>query len=162
MNRPRSFLIFFAVLWFAPMSLGFLAAPAEYFEQNCSSCHSIGAGPSVGHDLKTVPQRASRHLLVEFIRKPEAKVAAKDPYATKIVAEAQGMVMPDFPDVTEEFGRSLLEYIDQQSGAPSVSSRPAVAGDAARGRDFFLGKRRLANGAAACIACHQASGLATA
>lgn len=159
MNRPGCLLTLFAVLLFASTNLASLPGPKDYFEQNCSSCHAIGGGPSVGPDLKNVTQRASRHWLVEFIRKPKTKIAAKDPYATKIVAEAQGVVMPDFPEVTEEFGESLLEYIDQQSAAPSVPPAPAAAGDSAHGRDLFLGKRRLTNGAAACIACHQASGL---
>jgi mono/diheme cytochrome c family protein len=68
------------------------------------------------------------------------------------------MVMPGFPEVTQPSGEALLEYIDQQSSKPRAPA-PALAGDPGRGRDLFLGKRRLANGAAACIACHQASGL---
>jgi mono/diheme cytochrome c family protein len=148
-----------AVLFVASTALAWQATPATYFEQNCSSCHTIGGGPSVGPDLKNVTQRAPRHWLVEFIRDPDAKIAAKDPYATKIVAEAQGTMMTGSPDVTEEFGEALLEYIDGQSGAPVASAAPAVAGDAARGRELFLGKQRLSKGAAACIACHQASGL---
>ncbi len=159
MIRP-SLVLVLILLSFAFTSQASLPTPAAYFEQNCSSCHSVGGGASVGPDLKNVTQRASsRHWLVEFIRNPEAKIALKEPYATKLVSEAQGMVMPGFPDLTEEFGEALLEYIDQQSAKASVSSAPAVAGDEARGREIFLGKRRLANGAAACIACHQASGL---
>jgi mono/diheme cytochrome c family protein len=159
MNGPKRYLVLLAVLFVASTTLAWQATPATYFEQNCSSCHTIGGGASVGPDLKNATQRAPRHWLVEFIRDPDAKIAAKDPYATKIVAEAQGALMTGSPDVTEEFGEALLEYIDQQSGAPAASAAPAVAGDAARGRELFLGKRRLSNGAAACIACHQASGL---
>ncbi len=159
MNCSRYFLSLLGVLFFTSTSLASVGSPAEYFEQNCSSCHAVGDGASVGPDLKNVTHRASHQWLIEFIRKPQAKIAAKDPYATKIVAEAQGMVMPDFPDVTENFGESLLEYLDQQSSAASVSRAPVIAGDGARGRDLFLGKRRLTNGVAACIACHEASGL---
>jgi mono/diheme cytochrome c family protein len=158
-NDRRCLFALFAVLFLTSTSLASLPSLAAYFEQNCSSCHTVGGGPSVGPDLKGVTQRAPRHWLVEFIRNPDAKIAAKDPYATRIVAEAQEMVMPGFPDVTEESGEGLLEYIDQQSGASSASATMTVAGDAARGRELFLGKRRLSNGAAACIACHQASGL---
>ena len=148
-----------AVLFLTSTSLASLPTPAAYFEQNCSSCHTVGGGPSVGPDLKGVTQRAARHWLVEFIRKPDAKIAAQDPYATKTVTESQGMVMPGFPDVSEEFGEGLLEYIDQQSGASNAPATVGVTGDPARGRELFLGKRRLGNGAAACVACHQASGL---
>ncbi len=159
MSGPGHFAVLFAVLFVAPATLAWQTAPEAYFEQNCSVCHTIGGGPSVGPDLKNVAQAAPRHWLVEFIRNPDAKVAAKDPHATKIVAEADGAVMPGFPDITEEFGEGLLEYIDRQSGAPAASAPPPVEGDAARGRELFLGTRRSGNGAAACIACHQASGL---
>jgi len=161
MDSPKRFLMFLAALIVASTTLAGQATPSAYFEQNCSSCHTIGGGPSVGPDLKNVTQRVSRHWLVEFIRDPDAKIAAKDPYATKIVAEAQGTVMTGSPDVTEEFGEKLLEYIDQQSvsGAPGASAAPPAAGDPARGRELFLGQSKLSNGAAACVACHQASGL---
>jgi len=151
--------VLLAVLFVASTALAGQATPPAYFEQNCSVCHTIGGGPSVGPDLKNVAQATPRHWLVEFIRNPDAKVAAKDPHAIKIVAEAEGAVMPGFPDITEAFGEGLLEYIDQQSGAPGASAAPPVAGDAARGRELFLGARRSSNGAAACIACHHASGL---
>ncbi len=159
MNDPKPFLVLIAVLFVASTTLAGQASPSTYFEQNCSSCHTIGGGPSVGPDLKNATQRAPRHWLVEFIRDPDAKIAAKDPYATKIVAEAEGAVMQGFPEINEDFGEALLEYIDQQSGAPGAAAAPPVAGDAARGRELFLGQRRLSKGAAACIACHQASGL---
>jgi mono/diheme cytochrome c family protein len=151
--------VFFAVVFVASTTLAWQTTPASYFEQNCSACHTIGGGPSVGPDLKNVTQRAPRHWLVEFIRDPDAKIAAKDPYATRIVAEAEGAVMTGSPDITGEFGETLLEYIDQQSGAPAAAAAPSVGGDASRGRELFLGTRRSSNGAAACIACHQASGL---
>jgi len=156
---PKRLLVLITVLFVASATQALPSSPSAYFEQNCSSCHTVGGGPSVGPDLKNVTHRASRHWLVEFIRDPDAKIAAKDPYATKIVAEAQGAMMTGSPDVTEEFGEALLEYIDQQSGAPAASATPSVGGDAARGRQLFLGERRLSNGGAACVACHQASGL---
>jgi mono/diheme cytochrome c family protein len=158
-NGPKRYFVLIAVLFAASTTLVSQGSPSSYFEQNCSSCHTIGGGASVGPDLKNVTQRAPRHWLVEFIRDPDAKIAAKDPYATKIVADAQGMAMTPFPEITEEFGEALLEYIDQQSGAAGATAAPAIAGDAGRGRELFLGRRRLSNGAAACIACHQASGL---
>lgn len=158
MNGPKFCVLLIAVLLAASISVLAQGSASTYFEQNCTACHTIGGGASVGPDLKNVTQRAPRHWLVEFIRDPDAKINAKDPYATKIVAEAQGAAMTPFPDVSEEFGEALLEYIDQQSGAASTAA-PAIAGDAGRGRELFLGRRRLSNGAAACIACHQASGL---
>lgn len=158
--KHKNFLsMLFAVLVLPAMAFAWQTKPSAYFEQNCSACHTIGAGPSVGPDLKNVTQRASRHWLVEFIHDPEAKIAAKDPYAIKIVTDSQGMVMTPSPDVTEEFGEALLEYIDRQSGVPAATVAPLLAGDAAHGRELFLGKRSFSNGGAACIACHQISSL---
>jgi ubiquinol-cytochrome c reductase cytochrome c subunit len=157
-NGPKFCLLLVAVVLAASIVLLAQGSASTYFEQNCTACHTIGGGASVGPDLKNVTQRAPRHWLVEFIRDPDAKINARDPYATKIVAEAQGAAMTPFPEVTEESGEALLEYIDQQSGAASTAA-PTIAGDSGRGRELFLGKRRLSNGAAACIACHQASGL---
>ena len=162
MNRSSCFPVLFALLLVASAAMAWQAGPAAYFEQNCSACHTIGGGAAVGPDLKNVTQRAPRHWLVEFIRNPDAKIAARDPYATKLVAEAEGAVMTGSPEITEEFGEALLDYIDQQSRAPAAAAAPPVAGDAARGRELFLGQRRLSNGAPACIACHQASTLALA
>ena len=159
MNDERFLSALFALLLLPAMGFAWQAKPSAYFDQNCSACHTIGGGPSVGPDLKNVTQRASRHWLVEFIRDPEAKIVAKDPYAIKIVADSQGMVMTPSPDVTEEFGEALLEYIDQQSGAPATTAAALVAGDAVHGRELFLGERRFSHSGAACIACHQMSSL---
>ncbi len=159
MNDPKRLLVLILFLFLVSANLPAQTSAQAYFDQNCASCHTIGGGAAVGPDLKGVTQRAPRHWLVEFIRNPEAKIEAKDPYAIKLVAESQGMVMTGSPDVTEEFGEALLEYIDQQSGAAGAPAGAQAAVDAVRGRELFLGQRKLSNGAAACVACHQASGL---
>ncbi len=159
MNDPKRLLLL-ATLFFVSTCLLGQPSPQKYFDENCASCHTIGGGASVGPDLKNVEQRASRHWLVEFIRDPDAKIAAKDPYATKILAESQGLPMTAFPDIKEEFGEALLEYIDQQShGQVAAPAAPVLGGSAVRGRELFLGQQRLTNRAAACVACHQASTL---
>ena len=159
MNDPKRLFIVATLLLASTCLVGQLS-PQKYFDDNCASCHTIGGGASVGPDLKNVEQRASRHWLVEFIRDPDKKIAAKDPYATKILAESQGLAMTAFPDITEEFGETLLEYIDQQShGQLAAPAAPALGGSAVRGRELFLGQRQLSNRAAACVACHQASSL---
>ena len=160
--RPWYFLLSIAVIFFAYATSKAQSTPQAYFEQNCASCHTIGEGPSVGPDLKNVTNRAYRYWLVEFMRDPEKKIAAKDPYAMQLLKQADGTVMPGAPEISKEFGEQLLEYIDQKSGAPAATAAPAPAGDASRGRELFLGKRRLSNGGAACIACHQASGVPSA
>ncbi len=150
-----------ATLLFATVLVVAQNKAASYFEQNCTACHSIGGGVLAGPDLKDVTKRADRHWLVEFIRNPDAKIAAKDPHALKLVQEAQGMVMPGFADINEEFGEELLQYIDQQSGGSTAAAAPVtVAGDASRGRTLFVGARHLANGGTGCMACHRVATVA--
>jgi mono/diheme cytochrome c family protein len=133
----------------------------DYFEQNCTSCHSIGGGVLAGPDLKDVSKRADRHWLVEFIRNPDANIAAKDKYALRLVQDAQGMTMPGFVDLNEEFGEELLQYIDRQSSGGATAATAPVMGDANRGRTIFVGAKPLANGGTACMACHRAAAVAS-
>lgn len=134
-----------------------------YFDENCASCHSIGGGVLVGPDLKDVTKRADRHWLVEFIRNPDAKIAAKDKYALQLLQDAQGMAMPEFANLNEELGEELLQYIDRQSaagGAPTAAAAPLL-GDPGRGRAIFIGAKHLTNGGTACMACHRAATVAS-
>lgn len=158
----------------AALAVVFLLAPitlpaqiAAYYEENCSTCHTIGGGVLAGPDLKDVTKRAERKWLIEFMRDPEAKVKAKDAYALHMLKQADGMMMPAFPDITAEKGEELLQYIDEQSKAdhasalPAAAEEPFTAEEAEAGRAYFDGSRHLAAGGVACIACHHAAGLAS-
>lgn len=130
-----------------------------YFEQNCSSCHSIGAGFLAGPDLKDVTQRAERRWLLEFMRDPERKIKSKDPYALKLQSESQGMAMPAFPDLNDATGEQILRYIESRSAGSHPQPETALSGDPQLGRALFTGAKQLSSGGAACMACHQAAGL---
>jgi mono/diheme cytochrome c family protein len=134
---------------------------AKYFEENCASCHSIGAGTLAGPDLKGVTERRQRTWLIKFIQNPDALVVARDPIAKQLEKQWQGMEMPAFHISDAEAG-ALLDYIAQQSGAaPQPLEMPVVIDPhaAETGRQIFLGERKLASGGAACIACHTARGV---
>lgn len=131
-----------------------------YYEQNCSSCHSIGGGFLAGPDLKDVTQRAERRWLLEFIRDPEKKIAAKDAYALKLREQSHGMAMPAFPDLSDKLGDEVLRYIEFRStGSHPQPEITSAAGDPEIGRALFIGTRQLSGGGAACMACHQAAAL---
>src|ERR1041385_2829921 len=77
---------------------------ADFFRQNCISCHTVGGGRLTGPDLKNVTQRKEREWLVEFLQNPQAMLEKGDPYALKLQQEARGVVMPVVGGVTKESG----------------------------------------------------------
>lgn len=136
-------------------------APAEFFEENCSICHTIGGGDLVGPDLKDVTQKKERDWLIRFMLDPEGVINSGDPYAADLVEKADGIVMPPNDGLTEEIAGELLDYIEGQSGA--AAELPAEGGEAAQekreidpilGDKYFTGRVTLKNGAPPCLACH--------
>jgi mono/diheme cytochrome c family protein len=139
---------------------------ARFFGQNCAGCHTIGGGALTGPDLKHVTARRDRSWLVRYLHNPKAVIESGDPYALHLLAEARGVVMPKPFGMTQERAEGILEFIDAESkrepsqfAGPPTPDMPFGPGDAGRGRDLFVGRRRLANGGPACITCHTAHGL---
>ncbi len=136
------------------------------FIQKCFGCHSIGGGGIVGPDLKDVTERRERDWLLRFIVSPDKLIAQGDPIAKQLV-EQYGIVMPNM-GLSEQEAEQVLAYIEAQSGEPQSSpspeqdtgkSTPSPTGDTSVGRDIFTGKIPLQNGGAACISCHNVSGI---
>lgn len=139
---------------------------AEYFQQNCMSCHTIGGGRLTGPDLKDVGARRERAWLIDFIMDPKAAIDRGDPAALEMVAEARGVIMPTLPTMTRSRAEALLDLIAAESELEQsqfkgiqISERPFTAEDVARGRRLFLGEERLAGGAAPCMSCHAVQGI---
>ncbi len=135
-------------------------SPKDYFRENCSMCHSVGGGDLGGPDLKGVTTRKDRAWLVKFLQDPKAVIDSGDPYAARLLHDAQGLVMPEPSDMTPALANALLDYIEGER-TPATSGTPAAArdepftpADAALGRELFLGERPFANGAPACVSCH--------
>jgi mono/diheme cytochrome c family protein len=65
------------------------------------------------------------------------------------------LTAPDNPPVTELPGKPAESRPEKsQVAAVPISDRPLTPDDVARGEELFLGRRPLANGGQACIACH--------
>jgi mono/diheme cytochrome c family protein len=140
---------------------------AEFFRQNCMSCHTVGGGRLTGPDLKNVTQRKEREWLIEFLQNPQSMLDKGDPYALKLQQESRGVVMPAINGVTKERAEALLALLDAESqlaksqfAGSQSSDRPFTAHDVAQGRAIFNGERRLAASGPACIACHTVKGTA--
>jgi len=134
---------------------------ADYFRQNCASCHTIGGGRLTGPDLKDVTQQKDRAWIERFIQNPKAVIDAGDPFALQLQQDARGVVMPAIPGVTPAMAKLLLDLIEAESKLPKsrfsgarVSDRPFTAADITRGTEIFRGERRLSQGGPACISCH--------
>jgi mono/diheme cytochrome c family protein len=138
---------------------------ADFFRQNCVSCHTVGGGRLTGPDLKNVTQRKERGWLVEFLQSPQAMVDKGDPYALKLQQEARGVVMPAIGGMSKDRAQALLTMLDAESKLPKsqfagmqISDRPFTPFDVAQGKVMFTGDRGLVNAGPACISCHTVKG----
>src|SRR5262245_36578804 len=62
---------------------------ADYFRQNCASCHTIGGTPLSGPDLKGVLERVRKAgkdeaWLTDFIANAKGMIDSGDPYAQQL------------------------------------------------------------------------------
>lgn len=140
--------------------------PADYFKQNCASCHTIGGGRLTGPDLKNVSERQSKDWLVNWTLDPEGILKSGDPYAVKLQKEARGAVMTRSPGMTRVLSVALLDLIDAESkleksqfAGTQISDRPLLAEDIEEGRMLFMGATRLKNNGPSCIGCHTVNSL---
>jgi mono/diheme cytochrome c family protein len=139
---------------------------ADYFRQNCMSCHTIGGGRLTGPDLKNISQRKDRDWLVKFIINPRAVIDAGDPYALELMQQARNAVMPTLPGLTQARANALLDLIDAESKLEKsqfvgvqISERPFTPADLEKGKSIFLGTTTLLNRGPSCISCHTVHGV---
>ncbi|MBI2815800.1 MAG: cytochrome c [Acidobacteria bacterium] len=150
-----------------PLLLGFLCSVAvaqqtdTFFQQNCTSCHTIGGGRLTGPDLKDATKRKERAWLEKFIQAPKAVIDSGDPYALQLQQESRGIVMPAVPGVTPQMAKALVDLIEAESALPksrfagaAISDRPFTPANVALGMEILRGERKLSQGGAACISCH--------
>jgi mono/diheme cytochrome c family protein len=158
-TRPNYLLILAGLLAIAPPLCAKDAA--DFFRQNCVSCHTVGGGRLTGPDLKNVTQRKDRAWLVEYLQNPQAMMDKGDPYALKLKEEARGVIMPTITGMTPARAIALLDMLDAESrlkksqfAGMQMSDAPFTPEDIAQGLRIFFGDRRLANGGPPCISCH--------
>lgn len=163
----------FARRWLLALLLPFLLSgplgaqeAADFFRDNCVSCHTIGGGRLTGPDLKNVTEQKDRDWLINFIQNPRVVIDSGDPYAMKLFQEARGTVMPTIPGMSPERAAALLDMIEAESKLEEsqfkglqITDRPFTPQEVEQGKKIFLGERRLANGGPACFSCHTMKGL---
>lgn len=160
MRLPTFFLV--PVLLFGASAFAQEQSAEQFFQEKCSSCHSLGTNQILGPGLEGVLDRKDREWLVEFIVDPESKLNS-DAYAKKLLAASPGGAIRMTPAVgiTPLIANSLLDYIAAQSGSAAAAAagpvdepEPFTAEDIAAGEDFFTGASGFRNGAPACNSCH--------
>ena len=139
---------------------------ADFFRQNCTSCHTIGGGRLTGPDLKGVLTRKDREWLTRFVQNPQAMMDQGDPYALQLRQAARDVVMPTINGMNRARAESLLALIEAESkleksqfAGMQISDRPFTAADIDQGRQIFIGIQHLANAGPPCISCHTARDL---
>ncbi|MBI2820410.1 MAG: c-type cytochrome [Acidobacteria bacterium] len=161
--------------------------PVTFFQENCTSCHTIGGGDLLGPDLMDIHKRVDREWFVRFVTDPEALINEGDARALAKVQEFGGVVMPavdmsraqaeaillwlswessriaiergDPPDEPLGAESGATEFLPNPSqfGETAINPRELTPQDAALGRSLFEGEQPLSNGGPACIACHNLS-----
>ncbi len=134
------------------------------FTSKCAACHTIGKGKTVGPDLKGITTSEDPAWLKNWIASPSAMIKSGDAKATRLVKQYP-LQMPDLGLAPADID-AVLGYIAQQSGSAKTNARgplapaPALpAGDAAVGRELFVGGVRFKNGGPPCMSCHSISGI---
>lgn len=134
---------------------------ADFFRQNCVSCHTIGGGRLTGPDLKNVTQRKDRAWLALFLMNPKGVIDSGDAYAHQLFQQARGVVMPTIQGMNRSRAEALLDLIEAESkleksqfAGLQITDRPFTAQEIEQGRRVFLGTKKVASGAPACISCH--------
>lgn len=160
MIESRFSLVVVLLLGFYPLIASAQEA-ADFFQENCALCHTIGGGKLVGPDLKGVTKRKDRAWLERFLQNPKDVIDSGDPYALQLKQDARGIVMPTISGMTPVIATSLLEMIDEKSeqaesgpAETGISDRPFTSADFATGTAIFRGEQKLIQGGPACISCH--------
>jgi mono/diheme cytochrome c family protein len=159
-RKPRLLLLVFVLVCVLPRTAAAQLAE-DFFQQNCTNCHTIGGGRLTGPDLKDVTKQKDRAWLEHFVQNPKAVLDAGDPFALQLQQEARGVVMPTVVGLTPQMVTALLDLIEAESKLPksrfagmSISDRPFTPYDVMIGTQIFLGARKLSNGGPPCISCH--------
>lgn len=154
------------LLWCAWSAIAAAQDAADFFRQNCVSCHTIGGGRLTGPDLKDATGRRDREWLARFMMNPQSVISQGEPYAQKLLEEARGVVMPQIVGLTRDRADGLLDLIEAESkleqsqfAGTQVSDQPFTPAEISQGRQLFRGEQRLVNGGPPCISCHTAKEL---
>lgn len=125
------------------------------FQKYCTGCHTIGGGDLAGPDLLGVADKRDPDWLEHWLAGPDVMIAQGDPIALELLAQYNGVVMPNQNLSLTEID-ALLVYLGVAVAAHPApqSEQAAVVGRPQEGKALFTGTQELVAGGPACIACH--------
>jgi mono/diheme cytochrome c family protein len=158
-NIKKTFLISIGIL-------AFLFSKAEkgqdLYSGLCAPCHTIGQGKLIGPDLKNISEKRSKDWLIAFIQSSQTVIKSGDNDAISIYEEYNKMLMPDQILDNNQITQ-ILNYIEGTSKNPNDEPNQGQVVDLLDnvtdehinyGLLLFGGKKRLTQGGASCISCH--------
>ena len=156
----RTFLVAIGIISFLTMNAD---EGQDLFTKLCAPCHTIGNGRLVGPDLKNISEKRSEDWLVAYIPSSQTLIKSGDADAVAVYKEYNSLLMPDQP-LNGTQTKAVINYINQvSSGAIAVVNQGPVVdllentteANVSDGLLLFSGEKRLSNGGASCISCHQ-------
>jgi mono/diheme cytochrome c family protein len=163
-NKGIIFLIFILITGMVMMlgaSIGEAAPGENIFKQSCGGCHTIGGGDMVGPDLKGITDIRAREWLISYSMEAADMRAQGDPIALEL-SQKWSIAMPN-TGLSKEESTAVMAYLEAQKGTrgmPAAAPKELLPqGDAAKGRDLYIGAVSFRNGGGSCLACHDAGGI---
>ncbi|TAE30039.1 MAG: cytochrome C [Cytophagales bacterium] len=93
------------------------------FNNNCAQCHAVTEEALVGPGLKGVRQRTPGEAwLQKWIRNSSALIATGDAYAVQVFNKYNKIQMSNFPNLTDDDIKSILDYVDSANAAPAAAA----------------------------------------
>lgn len=133
--------------------------PAEYFQQKCMSCHTVGGGDDVGPDLKGVTKKRDQAWLIRFVKESQSMIEEGDPLANELFNKYKKKKMPD-QELEDDEVIAILKYIESGKVADAVkktrSALDANPFELKMGKELFSGTKAFSKGGPSCISCHSA------
>lgn len=84
------------------------------FRRRCQSCHTIGAGDTLGPDLLGVVQRRDADWLSRWLREPDRMLAEKDPVAIELFERFKQLPMPNL-GLSQSDVEALMSFMEAES-----------------------------------------------
>lgn len=114
-------------LYFSVLAWSQVDAGKKIFDDNCTSCHSMGGGKIVGPDLQGVTERRKEDWIKKFVVNSQAMIAAGDAEAKAVFDENGQIPMPEHGHLKEADLNALIDYFKSTSAAPAPVAAAAEA-----------------------------------